>query len=123
MKELVSSCTLAGTAQLEKGGAEMNTDIYLEISSDLHFPVDRRSLPSLLDNYDALAREDVTGMTWIGVEEVEPTRIVKRKYSGWESIIPGRYHATCFGGYRCGRGGCFYTELPGEKGKVAQLAQ
>lgn len=98
----------------------MNRDVYLEISSDLHIPVDRRSLPSLLDNYDALTREDVTGMTWIGVEEVEPTTIVKNKVYG-DLNFPGKYHATCFGGYRCGRGGCFYTELPGEAGKIERL--
>lgn len=100
----------------------MNKDVYLEISSDLHFLADRRSLSSLLDNYDALAGQDLYGMTWIGVTELEPTTIVKDGLCG-ELIIPGRYHATCFGGYRSGRGGCFYTELPGEKGKVARLAQ
>lgn len=100
----------------------MNRDVYLEISSDLHIQVRARDLPSLLDNYDAMANSDTHGMTWIGVEEVEPTTIVKDGLCG-ELIIHGKYHATCFGGYRCGRGGCFYTELPGEKGKVARLAQ
>lgn len=113
---------MIGSALTEKGGADMNTDTYLEVSADLHFPVRRRDLPGLVDNWDALANADTDGMTWVGVEEIEPTRIVKSKCRGWESIIPGTYHATCYGGYRCGRGGCFYTELPGEKGKIAKQA-
>lgn len=105
------------------GETDMKAYIYIEVSADLHFPVSRRELPGLVDNWEALANAGTDGMTWVGVEEIEPTRIVKSRSRGWESIIPGKYHATCFGGYRCGRGGCFYTELPGEKGKVAQLAQ
>lgn len=99
----------------------MKTYICLEVSADLHFPVRWRELPWLVDNWDALANADTDGMTWVGVEEIEPTRIVKSKSRGWESIIPGKYHATCFGGYRAGYGGCFYTELPGETGKMERL--
>lgn len=91
----------------------MHGDIYLEISPSLHVPVPRDSLPSLLDNYDALVKEDLCGLTWVGVEEVSPTIIRKDEaHPGWEEIILSKYHAKCFGGYRCGRGGCFYKALP-----------
>lgn len=94
----------------------MHRDIYLEVSDDLHFPVDRRSVPVLIDNADALGSPLPAGLAWIGVEELEPTRIEGAEIPGIETIIPGRYHATCYGGYRLGQG-CFYVELPGEIGK------